>query len=139
MLLTRIAEREDELLVEARREDERAIKLHDGRRAYVDGKDYRDAEGQKLTGADRAEAEIDHLDHPDATTWQEKHALDEQWKATERLRSKVEAVNTGKDNAQQAAALTAYEKELKADSAGDIASLLAPAPGAARPAAFPKL
>lgn len=48
--LARIDEQQREL--EKRREDidDRAIKLHDGRRAYVNGEGYVDGQGRELTG-----------------------------------------------------------------------------------------
>jgi len=50
--------------------DDRAIKLRDGRRAYVDGGDYRDKDGSLLRGADRDEA--DRLKTRNSSTWKEK-------------------------------------------------------------------
>jgi hypothetical protein len=59
--------------------DGRAIRLHDGRRAYVDGDGYADGQGRELTGADYDEAHRLHQQHPDAArstdpnwySWQE--------------------------------------------------------------------
>ena len=95
-LLERIYEREEELQIESAGLDQRAIKLHDGRRAYVDGDRYRDAEGRELSGADRAQAEVLHLEQPHAATWQEKQKIEEQWAAIETVRRDVEkAHDTG--------------------------------------------
>lgn len=116
IVLTQLAEREAQLREEAERLDERAIKLHDGRRAYVDGDDYRDAEGHKLTGADRAQAEVLHVEQPQAATWQEKHYLDEQAQRTEQMRRNIEDLQAGKAGANEATLLSRYEKQMQSQT-----------------------
>jgi hypothetical protein len=80
--LREITRREDRLLaqiedqqrlVEKRLKeiDDRAIKLHDGRRAYVNGDGYTDGQGRALTGADDAEARAERAKNPNAATAQE--------------------------------------------------------------------
>jgi hypothetical protein len=77
-LLARIEERE-RIIAKRRQEiEDNAIKLHDGCRAFVDGNRYRDENGQILTGADRAEADAQHQQHPDASTWADRQkAIDD--------------------------------------------------------------
>jgi hypothetical protein len=116
-LIAQINIREDELREEAERQDARAIKLADGRRAYVDGDKYRDENGRVLAGADRAQAEIDHIDHPDATTWQEHQELAKQWSETEKLKAKVEGLQNGSSGADADKTLSSYEKEFQAQTA----------------------
>ena len=71
-LLVQIEERQRE--VEQRRQEieNNAIRLHDGRRAYIDGDRYRDGEGRALAGADETEAARQHQYQPHASTWQQK-------------------------------------------------------------------
>src|SRR5436309_2866640 len=45
--------------------DCRTIRLHDGRRAYVDGNQYRDEQGRVLQGQDRDEARRNEIDLSD--------------------------------------------------------------------------
>jgi hypothetical protein len=112
IVMARLAEREEALLAEAQRLDDRTIKLHDGRRAYVDGDRYRDAEGKELTGADRAQAEVLHLEQPHAATWQEQQKLTKQWAETETLRRNIEAAQAGAPGTDETAAVSAAEKML---------------------------
>ena len=112
VVLVQIAEREEMLREEAERLDDRAIKLHDGRRAYVDGDGYRDAEGRELTGADRAQAEVLHLEQPQAATWQEKRQIDQAWAETEKSRRSIEAAQAGNPGTNEASAVSAAEKML---------------------------
>lgn len=76
-----IRDREDELIEEIEAEhrqtlrrleniDAHAIKLRDGRRAYVDGDEFRDRYGILLRGADRQEAE--RLRTKTSSTWTEQ-------------------------------------------------------------------
>lgn len=76
-----IRDREDELIEEIEVEhretlrrlkdiDAHAIKLRDGRRAYVDGDEFRDRHGILLRGADRREA--DRLKTKTSSTWAEE-------------------------------------------------------------------
>jgi hypothetical protein len=59
-LLLRIEE--EQIWVEERRKeiDDNALRLHDGRRVYVDGNRFRDGQGRVLAGADEAEAARQH-------------------------------------------------------------------------------
>lgn len=101
----------EEQIAEARQElDKRTLRLDDGRRVYVDGNKYRDEKGHELNDADRAQAEVHHLDQPHAATWQEKHDLDEQSEATRQMRHQVEDLQAGKAGANEAAQLAQLEK-----------------------------
>ena len=111
-VLAELAEREELLREEAQRLDDRAIKLDDGRRAYVDGDCYRDNEGHELTGADRAQAEVLHVEHPNATSWQEEQQLTRKWEETQRLRHGIEAAQAGAPGTDEATAIGAAEKML---------------------------
>lgn len=115
-VLAQLAEREELLRIEAQELDDRAIKLVDGRRAYVDGDRYRDAEGHELTGADRAQAEVLHVDHPNATTWQEQQKLETKWVQTEHLRQSIEEAQAGKPGSDENAAVSSAEKMLRKDT-----------------------
>lgn len=116
-----INEREDELRIEAEEQDKRAIRLTDDRRVYVDGDKYRDEEGHELKGADRAQAEQEHLEHPDATTWQEHENLNRKWQETEKLKKDVENLQNGAENSDADQKLTAYEKQLQTARDAELA------------------
>ena len=63
-LLARIDEQE-RVIVKRRQEiEDNALKLHDGRRVYVDGSNYRDENGNILQGLDRSEADALHRGNP---------------------------------------------------------------------------
>lgn len=111
-VLAQLAEREELLRIEAQELDDRAIKLVDGRRAYVDGDRYRDAEGHELTGADRAQAEVLHVEQPHAATWQEKQHIDQSWAELEKSRLSIEAAQAGAPGSDQVAAVSGAEKLL---------------------------
>jgi hypothetical protein len=88
-LLQRIGE-EQARIDERRKEiEDNALRLRDGRRAYVDGDKYRDGEGRVLTGADEAEAARQHEYHPDASTWAEKQEIDRRAEENQKLRDKI--------------------------------------------------
>ena len=110
ILLAGIRDRERDIIKEAEVLDRRTIKLTDGRRAYVDGDRYRDAEGRELHGADRALAEQLHLEQPDAATWQEHQDIERSWQATERLKQKVERLQS-QGGTEDDKTLTGYEAE----------------------------
>jgi len=82
---------EQERIIEKRRKEieDNAIRLHDGRRVYVDGDQYRDEEGRVLNGADTDEARERHRDKPDASTWEDRRKAQEQWDETERLKQRI--------------------------------------------------
>lgn len=115
LLLAQLEMREHELAEQSERLDARTIKLDDGRRVYVDKDKYRDEQGSELKDADRAQAEIHHLDHPDAATWQEHQEIERQKQATAELRQKVEKLDQGSPEAKKA--LAGYEKQFQADLA----------------------
>lgn len=108
-VLAQLAEREKLLIEEAQHLDDRAIKLHDGRRAYVDGERYRDAEGRELTGADRAQAEVLHVERPDATTWQEERRITTKLEEVELAKRKIETAQVGAPAGSEAAAVKSAE------------------------------
>jgi hypothetical protein len=86
-LLARI-DREERRIEERRREIEtRAIRLHDGRRVYVDGEEFRDGEGRALSGSDRTEAA--QKAKPDSAQWADKQRCDDQSRETKQLKDKV--------------------------------------------------
>lgn len=141
-LLARIEEQQ--LIVEKHRQeiDERAIKLHDGRRAYVDGDGYVDGEGNELRGADHDEARAEHAKNPNAATAQEKAEADRQWNELDKLKHDIQQHRQDRDQAgastdlkheqetaddyekrfQQAAETRRAEIEAKPDSAADAYS-----------------
>lgn len=77
--------------IEKRRQEieDRALRLHDGRRVYFDGDGYRDETGRVLTGSEATEAESLHRERPDAPTWQERQKAIDEYDEMERLRQKV--------------------------------------------------
>ena len=96
-----ITAREDRLLVQIEQQqreiekreqeiDERAIKLHDGRRAYVNGDGYVDGQGNELRGADHDEARAEHAKNPNAATAQEKAEADTQWNELDKLKHDIQ-------------------------------------------------
>jgi hypothetical protein len=119
-----ITERQDQLLFRIEQEqaeiDERrkeiedhALRLHDGRRVYVDGDNYRDGEGILLTGADHAEAARQHEYRPDASTWAEKQEIDRRADENQKLKEKIlKDRESGQRTPQEAAQRQdGYEKE----------------------------
>lgn len=77
--------------VENRRKeiDDNAIRLRDGRRAYVDGDQYRDEQGRLLQGSDRDEAAAEHRLHPEASTWEQKQEIERRAEELRRLHDNV--------------------------------------------------
>ena len=65
-LLAAIEFRENEIDQHRQEIEDRALKLHDGRRVYFDGTGYRDETGRVLAGSDATEAEVLHRERPDA-------------------------------------------------------------------------
>ena len=65
-LLAAIEFRENEIDRHRQEIEDRALKLHDGRRVYFDGTGYRDETGRVLAGSDATEAEVLHRERPDA-------------------------------------------------------------------------
>src|ERR1022692_2339913 len=89
-LLLRIEQQERQIQIRQQEIEDNAIRLHDGRRVYVDGRKYRDAQGRVLEGDDEAEARRQHKTKPNASTWQEKTDTDKLWSETERIRREIE-------------------------------------------------
>ncbi len=117
-LLARIDEQE-RIIGKRRHEiEENALKLHDGRRVYVDGNHYRDENGNFLQGSARDEAAELHSGHPQASTWQQKRDIDDRYAEAKRLRQKVladrDAVSQGGDITAANNSLTAEEKQFTA-------------------------
>lgn len=119
-LLARIEEQQ--VIVEKRREeiDERAIKLHDGRRAYVDGDGYVDGQGRELSGADYDEAHRLHQQNPDAATRQENAENNRQANDLETLRQNLQQHQQDREQAgapvdlkQEQQTADDYEKRFK--------------------------
>jgi hypothetical protein len=112
-LLLRIDE-EQARIDERRKEIENnALRLRDGRRAYIDGDRFRDGEGRVLAGADEAEATRQHEYHPDASTWAEKQEIERREKDAQNLKDKIEQDRaSGQGTPQESAQrLDGYEKE----------------------------
>jgi hypothetical protein len=88
-LLAAIEFREREIEWHRQEIEDRALKLHDGRRVYFDGTGYRDETGRVLAGEDANEAAVLDHERPDAPTWQERQKTIDQYDEMERLRKKV--------------------------------------------------
>jgi hypothetical protein len=116
-LLARIEE--EQLVVEKHRKEieDNALKLHDGRRVYVDGNQYRDEQGRVLEGRDRDEAAALHNQKPNASTWQDRQKIIEQADELDRLRQKVlndrQEAERGGDVSAANDRLSGYEKEFQ--------------------------
>ena len=117
-LLARIDEHERVIAKRRQEIEDNALKLHDGRRVYIDGNQYRDENGNILSGSARDEAAELHRGNPQASTWQEKKDIDDRYAEAERLRQKVladrEAAGRGGDITAANDKLTADEKEFTA-------------------------
>jgi hypothetical protein len=88
-LLARIDEQERVIQKRRKEIEDNAIRLHDGRRVYVDGNQYRDENGSILQGPDRDEAAALRSGNPQASTWQQKTEIDDRYQELERLKQKV--------------------------------------------------
>jgi hypothetical protein len=119
-----ISERQDRLLREIEQEqvqlskrhkeiEDNALRLHDGRRVYVDGDRFRDDQGTFLTGTDEAEAARQHEYRPDASTWAQKQEIERREKDAQDLKDKIEQDRaSGQGTPQESAQrLDGYEKE----------------------------
>jgi hypothetical protein len=117
-LLARIEQ--EQIAIEKRRKEieDNALKLHDGRRVYVDGNQYRDENGNILSGSVRDEAAELHRGNPQASTWQQKKDIDDRYAEAERLRQKVlqdrQDAERGGDITTANNKLTSDEKEFAA-------------------------
>jgi hypothetical protein len=110
-LLARIDEQERidrQLLKEI---EDKAIRLRDGRRVYVDGDRYRDEQGRVLEGADEDEAREQHTQHPDAPTWADRQRIQERLEEHERQRQRI--LRQQQEAEQNAANLSPEELERK--------------------------
>ena len=117
-LLAQIEQRQ--LAVETHRKEieDNALKLHDGRRVYVDGNQYRDEQGRVLEGRDRDEATELHHEKPNASTWQDRQKTIAEADELERLKQKVlndrqEAERGGQDMSVANDRMSGYEKEFQ--------------------------
>jgi hypothetical protein len=130
-LLAAIEEQQIELEKRRREIEDNALRLRDGRRAYVDGNVYRDEQGRVLSGADEADAARAHAYQPNASSWQEKQQADEQAGQLRRLKENIiRDRDQGLDPGQAAARLAGYEKEFN-DQVQKSAAQAAPAYGGA--------
>lgn len=109
---------QQQIVVEKRRKEieDNALKLHDGRRVYVDGSQYRDEQGRLLEGRDRDEAAALHSTKPNASTWRQKNEIDDRYEELKRLKQKVlddrgQAERGGQDLNAASDRLSADEKE----------------------------
>jgi hypothetical protein len=102
-------------VIEKRRKEieDNAIRLHDGRHAYVDGDQYRDEGGRLLEGRDHDEAADQHRLHPDASTWQERQKTIDQAGELERLKQKI--LKDGGEGApeEKLQTLSGYQQEFQ--------------------------
>jgi hypothetical protein len=114
-LLARIDEQERVIAKRRKEIEDNAIKLHDGRRVYVDGSQYRNEQGRVLEGRDRDEAAALHCEKPNASTWQDRQTTIEEADELKRLKQKVlkdrDAAERGGDVSAANDKLTAEEKE----------------------------
>jgi hypothetical protein len=116
-LLARIEQ--EQLAVEKHRKEieDNALKLHDGRRVYVDGSQYRDEQGRVLDGRDREEAAALHNQKPNASTWQDRQKTIEEADELARLKQKVlddrQEAERGGDVSAANERLSGYEKEFQ--------------------------
>jgi len=116
-LLGRIEQQQ--LVVEKHRKEieDNALKLHDGRRVYVDGSQYRDEQGRVLEGRDRDEAAALHQQKPNASTWQDRQKTIDEADELERLKRKVlndrQEAERGGDMSAANDRLSGYEKEFQ--------------------------
>jgi len=117
-LLAQIEQRQ--LVVEKHRKEieDNALKLHDGRRVYVDGSQYRDEQGRVLEVRDRDEAAALHQEKPNASTWQDRRKTIAEADELPRLKQKVlndrqEAERGGQDMSAATDRLSGYEEEFQ--------------------------
>ena len=113
---------QEQIAVEKRRKEieDNALKLHDGRRVYVDGNQYRDEQGRVLEGRDRDEAAALHNQNPNASTWQDRQKTIEEADELARLKQKVlndrQEAERGGDVSAANDRLSGYEKEFQNES-----------------------
>lgn len=114
-LLADIEFREKEFQKQRQEIEDRALRLHDGRRVYFDGTFYRDETGRVLAGSDATEAEFLHRERPDAPTWQERQKTIDEYDDMERFRQKV--LKEQQDAAAGGQGLSAEELERRSKDA----------------------
>ena len=131
-LLARIEQ--EQLVVEKHRKEieDNALKLHDGRRVYVDGNQYRDEQGRVLEGGDRDEAAALHNQKPNASTWQDRQKTIDEADELARLKQKVlndrQEAERGGDVSAANERLSGYEKEFQNDLETTRTEIAAKAP-----------
>jgi hypothetical protein len=117
-LLLRLDEQQHEIERRRTELEGRALQLHDGRRVWIDGDQYRNDSGVILQGSDHQVAETLARQHPDAATWAERTRIDQQAQDIKRLRDRViaERDHPGSDPEQSQQRLSQYEQELQLNS-----------------------
>jgi hypothetical protein len=85
-VLAQIEEQQHALLRRRQEIEDKALRLHDGRRIYIDGDQYRDEQGDILQGRDRDQAADQHRQCPDASTWRDKKEIDDKYAEADRLK-----------------------------------------------------
>jgi hypothetical protein len=111
-LLARIEDEQREIDKRRKQIEDNALRLHDGRRVYVDGDRYRDGEGRALTGADEAEAARQHQYQPSASTWHQKQEADRQEGEMRNLKDRIlKDREEGIAPEQAGQKLSGYERE----------------------------
>jgi hypothetical protein len=114
-LLAQIDEQQRRIEKRRKEIEDNALRLHDGRRVYVDGDQYDDECGRVLQGRDRDEAAEQHSLRPAASTWEEKQDIDRQAEEMKRLREKVLASRDGEGTTEdKRQKLDGYEQEFAA-------------------------
>ena len=131
-LLARIEQQQN--AVEKRRKEieDNALKLHDGRRVYVDGNQYRDEQGQLLEGRDRDEAAALHNQNPNVSTWRDRQKTIDEADELARLKQKVlndrQEAERGGDAKAATDRLSGYEQEFQHDLETTRTEIAAKAP-----------
>jgi hypothetical protein len=112
-LLVQIEDRQRAIEIRRKEIEDNALRLHDGRRVYVDGGEYRDEQGRVLTGADRDEAAGQHRLHPEASTWAERQKAIDDAEEAKRLKDKILKGREGGEGtmAEKTERLSGYEQE----------------------------
>jgi hypothetical protein len=118
-LLLRLDEQQHEIDRRRTELEGRALHLHDGRRVWIDGDQYRNDSGAILQGNDHDEAQSLAAVQPEAATWAEHEHIRLWADRTKRLKEQVlserERAAEG-DPARLEERLSGYEKELQEES-----------------------
>jgi hypothetical protein len=114
-LLAQIVDQQRAIAKRRQEIEDNAIRLHDGRKAFVDGGEYRDEQGRVLTGADRDEAAGQHKLHPEASTWADRQKAIDDAEAAKRLKDKIlqDRDSGGGTTAEKTQRLSGYEQEFQ--------------------------